>query len=91
MIVKTKEILDFNDVTELLNMGINRKKIFELLKMLLVLKPNSEPYQKFLNLEYFIVDKFNVSGRIFFKILVTRKGLFFIHEQLSKLGYTTKP
>lgn len=77
------------EVAKILNLGIGRNKIFELLRKNYILQQNNTPYQKYVDLGYFriIESKYTLpdgTTKISLKTVVFQKGLDFLRKTLKK-------
>lgn len=77
------------EVAKILNLGIGRNKIFELLRKTYILQQNNTPYQKYVDLGYFriIESKYTLpdgTTKISLKTVVFQKGLDFLRKTLKK-------
>lgn len=84
-IIEVGKNVDMGEVAKLLNKGLGRNKLFELLRSKKILMNNNLPYQKYVDLGYFEVveiskPKANGDLMVFTKTLVTQKGLDFINK-----------
>lgn len=84
----SEDTIDMRTVATVLNMGIGRKKIFEVLRDKRVLDRKNMPYQKYIDLGYFrIVEtqytKSDGTNCINIKTVVFQKGLDFIRKTLT--------
>ena len=87
----SKDTVDMAQAAKVLNMGIGRNKLFELLRDNKVLQGNNQPYQKYIDCGYFrvIESKFtkpNGDTSITLKTVVYQKGLNFIRKLINKEG-----
>ena len=87
----SKDTVDMGQAAKVLNMGIGRNKLFELLRDNKVLQNNNQPYQKYIDCGYFrvIESKFtkpNGDTSITLKTVVYQKGLNFIRKLINKDG-----
>ena len=94
-VASSKDAIDLGSAAKVLNMGIGRNRLFEILREEKVLMSNNQPYQKFLDSGYFrtIEQKYTVpSGetRISIKTLVYQKGLNYIRQVIEKEKATLK-
>jgi len=88
----SEDTIDIGNSAKVLNFGIGRNKLFEILRDLDVLMQNNQPYQKYIDCEYFrvIEQKYNKpdgSVHINLKTVVYQKGLDFIRKILKERGY----
>lgn len=82
------DTIDMRTVATVLNMGIGRNKIFEVLRDKRVLDRKNMPYQKYIDLGYFRTvetqyTKSDGTNCINIKIVVFQKGLDFIRKTLT--------
>lgn len=86
-VTDSKDAVPMDQVAKVLNMGIGRNKMFQMLRDLGILQQNNIPYQKYVDQGYFrvIEQKYDVRGevRISMKTLVFQKGIEFIRKKLS--------
>lgn len=86
-VTDSKDAVPMDQVAKVLNIGIGRNKMFQMLRDLGVLQQNNIPYQKYVDQGYFRVveQKYDVRGevRISMKTLVFQKGVEFIRKKLS--------
>ncbi len=88
-VASSKDAIDLGSAAKVLNMGIGRNRLFEILREEKVLMSNNQPYQTFIDRGYFrtIEQKYTVpSGetRISIKTLVYQKGLNYIRKVIEK-------
>lgn len=81
----SKDAISMADVAKILNMGIGRNQLFELLRNKKILQQDNTPYQRFVDNGYFIVieQKYNRGldeVGINIKTLVKQKGLDYIRR-----------
>lgn len=81
----SKDAISMADVAKIINMGIGRNKLFELLREKRILQKDNTPYQRWVDDGYFIVieQKYNKSPDeigINIKTLVKQKGLDYIRR-----------
>ena len=94
-VTSSKKAISMSEVAKLLkfknfnNRPIGRNILFEILRDNNILDRFNQPYQKFVNQNYFeIKQTFNhYSGEPYYTTLVTSKGIDFILKLLRKLGY----
>jgi prophage antirepressor-like protein len=83
-VASSKDAIDLGAAAKVLDMGIGRNKLFELLRNKQILMQNNQPYQKFIDSGYFrVVEQKYVAGsetKISIKTLVYQKGLDFIRK-----------
>lgn len=82
------DTIDMAEVAKVLNCGMGRNKIFELLRDKGVLNSKNQPYQQFVDMGYFrvIESSFTLpdgSVRINLKTVVFQKGLDFIRKLVA--------
>jgi len=87
----SKDTVDMAQAAKVLNMGIGRNKLFELLRDNKVLQQNNQPYQKYIDCGYFrvIESKFTKptgDTSINLKTVVYQKGLNHIRKLINKDG-----
>ena len=84
----SKTAISLGEVAKVLDMGIGRNKLFEILRQKHILMCNNQPYQQYVDMGYFrvIEQKYEVHGevRISIKTLVYQKGIDWIRKQLLK-------
>lgn len=88
-VASSKDAIDLGSAAKVLNMGIGRNQLFEILRAEKILMHNNQPYQTFIDRGYFrtIEQKYTVpSGetRISIKTLVYQKGLNYIRKVVEK-------
>ena len=87
-VTDSKDAIPMGDVAKVLDMGIGRNKLFEMLRDMEILMQNNRPYQKYIDAGYFRVveqkyDKgFGETG-INIKTLVFQKGVDYIRRRLE--------
>jgi len=91
-VAESKDAIDIGSAAKVLNMGIGRNKLFELLRDKKVLMDNNQPYQKYVDQGYFrtIEQKYGKpdgSMHVSFKTLVYQRGLDFIRKLITKTQY----
>lgn len=84
----SEDTIDMRTVATVLNMGIGRNKIFEVLRDKRVLDRKNMPYQKYIDLGYFRTvetqyTKSDGTNCINIKTVVFQKGLDFIRKTLT--------
>ena len=94
-VVESKDAIPMDRVAKILNMGIGRNKLFELLRNEKVLMYNNTPYQKYVDLEWFrcVETKFtkpNGDVCINVKTLALQRGVDGIRKILLKKGHVNK-
>lgn len=88
-VTDSKDAIEMKDVAKVLDMGIGRNKLFEVLRDRGILMKDNTPYQKYIDAGYFrtIEQKYNKGyGEvgINIKTLVFQKGVDYIRKLLSK-------
>lgn len=88
-VTDSKDAISIGDAAKVLNMGIGRNNLFELLRDEKVLMQNNAPYQNKIDAGYFrvIEQKFNKpdgSVHISIKTVVYQKGLDYIRKIVAK-------
>ena len=87
-VTDSKQAIAIGDVAKVLDMGIGRNKLFEILRETKVLMPDNRPYQKYIDAGYFRVveQKYQKNGDTYInlKTLVFQKGIDFIRRKLEK-------
>lgn len=86
-VTDSKDAIPMGDVAKVLDMGIGRNKLFEVLRNRGVLMADNRPYQKYIDNGYFRVveqkyDKGYGEIGINIKTLVFQKGIDFIRKKL---------
>ena len=94
-VVESKDAIPMDRVAKILNMGIGRNKLFELLRNEKILMYNNTPYQKYVDLEWFrcVETKYtkpNGDVCINVKTLALQRGVDGIRKILLKKGYVNK-
>ena len=84
-VAESKDAIDIGSTAKVLNMGIGRNRLFEILRHEGVLMMNNQPYQKYIDRGYFrtIEQKYTKpdgSTHIYIKTLVYQKGLDYIRQ-----------
>lgn len=86
-VADSKDAIDMQKASKVLNMGIGRNTLFDILRKKGVLDRYNIPYQKYINLGYFrtIETRYMVGEevRVGIKTLVFQKGLNFIKKVVS--------
>ena len=67
--------------------GVGRNKLFEILRNKKILRYNNEPYQKYVDDNYFKVVNGIKNGYTYTQTLVTNGGMSFINKKLREWGY----
>ena len=89
-VAESKTAIDIASVAKVLNInGIGRNKLFEILRNKKILMNNNQPYQKYIDCNYFrtVEQRFNKndgSVNINIKTLVYQKGVQYIKKILSE-------
>ena len=88
-VTESKDTIDMGEVAKILNCGLGRNKIFEILRNKNILNKHNQPYQRYVDLGYFkiVENKYPLpdgSVKIGLKTVVFQKGLDFIRNVLSK-------
>lgn len=95
-VTQSNETCDFAQAAKILNFkGIGRNKLFEILRDKEILRPNNQPYQKYIDSGWFkVVEVSSVDRygdlRLFYKTVIYQKGLDKISKILLDLGYENK-
>ncbi len=87
-VADSKDAIAIGEAAKVLNMGIGRNKLFQILRGKKILMRNNAPYQEFIDRGYFrvIEQKWTTpegETKISIKTLVYQKGLDFIRRQLE--------
>jgi phage antirepressor YoqD-like protein len=87
-VADSKDAIAIGDAAKVLNMGVGRNKLFQILRGKKILMRNNRPYQEFIDRGYFrvIEQKWTTpegETKISIKTLVYQKGLDFIRRQLQ--------
>ncbi len=88
-VTDSKDAIDMGSCAKVLNMGIGRNRLFELLRNKGVLQRTNIPYQKYIDLGYFrtIEQKFSKpdgTNCINIKTVVYQKGMAFIRNIIAQ-------
>ena len=88
-VVDSKDAISMDKVAKTLNMGVGRNKLFEFLRDKKVLMPNNNPYQRYVDLEWFrcIESRYSLPNgdtKIYIKTVVLQKGLDGIRKLLKQ-------
>lgn len=88
-VASSKDAIDIGTAAKVLNLGIGRNKLFEILRQEGILMSNNQPYQKYIDRGYFrtIEQKYNKpdgSVNINIKTLVYQRGLNFIKKLVEE-------
>mgnify|MGYP002568151124 FL=1 len=91
-VTDSKDACDMATVAKVLNMGIGRNKLFEILRDNKILQGNNQPMQRYVDSCWFRVietqfTKPNGDICINFKTIVYQKGIEGIRKLLASLGY----
>ena len=91
-VTDSKDAIPMASVAKVLDMGIGRNKLFQILREEKILQSDNIPYQKYIDREYFRVveqkyDKPYGEIGINIKTLVFQSGVDFIRKLLIKRGY----
>ncbi len=85
-----EDIIELNNVSKVLNMGIGRNGLYQILRDHNILMANNIPYQYYIDRGYFrVVEKmYKKNGKVFIelKTMVYQKGINYIRKFLTKLG-----
>jgi len=92
-VASSKDAIDISSASKVLNMGVGRNKLFEILRAEGVLMKENTPYQKYIDAGYFRVieqkyTKPDGTVCINIKTLVYQKGLNFIRKLVESLKTT---
>lgn len=87
-VADSRDAIAIGEAAKVLNMGIGRNKLFQILRGKKILMRGNEPYQEFIDRGYFrvIEQKWTTpegETKISIKTLVYQKGLDFIRRQLQ--------
>ena len=87
-VADSKDAIDIGSTAKVLNMGIGRNRLFELLRNEGVLMANNQPYQAYIDRGYFrtIEQKYTKpdgSTHIYIKTLVYQRGLDYIRQLVA--------
>ena len=87
-VADSRDAIAIGEAAKVLNMGIGRNKLFQILRGKKILMRNNAPYQEFIDRGYFrvIEQKWTTpegETKISIKTLVYQKGLDFIRRQLE--------
>lgn len=87
-VAESKDAIDIGSAAKVLNMGIGRNRLFEILRNKQVLMQNNQPYQTYIDRGYFrtVEQKYakpDGSTHISIKTLVYQKGLNYIRQLCS--------
>lgn len=67
--------------------GIGRNNLFKVLKQHKILRKNNEPYQRFVDSNYFEVIVGTKNGHKYNQTVVTDKGMGYINKKMTEWGY----
>lgn len=86
-VTDSKDAVDIGTVAKVLNCGIGRNRMFELLRNSSILMHDNKPYQKYIDCGYFrVIESSYVkpdgSTHISFKTVVYQKGIDFIRRRM---------
>ena len=90
IVTNSDDLFEMAEVAKVLNYKkYGRNKIFELLRDLDILRYNNQPYQKYVDLNYFKQIEQNYDNgfgeiKINLKTVVTQKGIDFIRRKLDE-------
>lgn len=89
-VVGSSDVIDMGQVAKVLNVGIGRNKLFELLRNEGILRQNNEPYQKYIDAGWFRLveskyQKPNGDTCINIKTVVFQKGLDGIRKIIERI------
>ena len=90
-VTESTDAIDIGSAAKVLNMGVGRNKLFAFLRYKGVLMPNNQPYQEFIDREYFRTieqrySKPDGSVHVNIKTVVYQKGLDYIRRLLNDRG-----
>ena len=86
----TKGNITMANLAKSLNIkGIGRNKLFKLLRDKKVLRSNNEPYQSYVDREYFEVVNGIKNGFKYTQTVVTGKGMEWINKKIKEWGYAS--
>lgn len=90
-VADSKDAIEIGAAAKVLNSGIGRNRLFEILRQEKILMDNNQPYQKYIDAGYFrtIEQKYtkpDSSINISIKTLVYQKGLEYIRKLLKKIA-----
>jgi phage antirepressor YoqD-like protein len=86
----TKGNITMANLAKSLNIkGIGRNKLFKLLRDKKVLRSNNEPYQSYVDREYFEVVNGIKNGFKYTQTIVTGKGMEWINKKIKEWGYAS--
>lgn len=91
-VTDSKDACDMATVAKVLNMGIGRNNLFEILRNNKILQGNNQPMQRYIDLGWFRVIETQFTKKsgdicINFKTIVYQKGVEGIRKILASLGY----
>lgn len=91
-VTDSKDACDMATVAKVLNMGIGRNKLLEILRDNKILQGNNQPMQRYIDLGWFRVIETQFTKKsgdicINFKTIVYQKGVEGIRKLLASLGY----
>ena len=90
-VIDSKDWIDMGQVAKVLNDGLGRNKIFEILRDNKILDRKNNPYQQYQDQGYFrlIETSYNLPNgdcKIYLKTLISQKGLDYIRKLIKKLN-----
>ena len=85
----SKDTIDMSEVAKVLNCGLGRNRIFELLRNKHILQSDNQPYQKYVDTGYFrtIESRYTAPNgdiKISIKTVVLQRGLDFIRKLIKE-------
>ncbi len=90
-VANSNDYIDIGTFAKLLNdkgVKIGRNKLFEMLRKMKILMWNNQPYQTFIDQEYFVVKEYVIeithSEKLKIKTLLTGKGQIWLMEKIQK-------
>lgn len=88
-VADSKDAIDMGQAAKVLDMGVGRNKLFEILRQTGILRDNNEPYQRYIDAEWFrcIEQRYtrpDGSVQINIKTLVYQRGLDAIRRIIEK-------
>jgi len=92
-VTPTPKLLNLSKCAKILNFkNIGRNNLFSVLRDIDVLQPNNEPYQKYVDQNYFCIKEKEIEVqpgfiKIYAQTFVTQKGLDFIRRKLEQNGF----
>ncbi len=87
-VAESKDAITIGDAAKVLNMGVGRNRLFEILRNNKILQNNNVPYQKYIDRGYFRVveqhwTKPDGENCVSIKTLVYQNGLTFIRKLIT--------